>query len=238
MECTFVSSLKNLSLEDSGSTYRGNGVVREMTCHRLNKNLTGTESVESTGKEKMGFTMRKVRKKEEKIIYAYRLGAGSEVERTMILEGKIRKTADGSYEIFSSEAHNGTGEQAKPGDYFKVDGLGNPYPNEKEWFEARHVLAGANCYRQKLETYDAWEVGDPVSEPLQYLLDQHLLKIQTEDTASYFTAKIWGTELTAARDAVLVFYQIERDKTGMIRDVDFNLVARSEFERTYEYVAD
>lgn len=202
------------------------------------KKLTGIETMESTGKEKTGFTMKKVRKKEGKIIFAYRLGADSEMERTMIREGRIRKTVDGSYEIFSSEARNNRGEQAKPGDYFKVDGLGNPYPNKKEWFEARHALEGENRYRQKLEAYAAWEDGDPVSEPLQYLLDQHLLKIQTEDAASYFSAKIWGTELTAAKDAVLVFYQIERDKAGMIRDVDFNLVARSEFDRTYEYVSD
>ena len=68
--------------------------------------------------------MKKVRKKEEKIIYAYRLGSDSEMERMMVQEGKIRKTADGSYELFSSEAHNDRGEQAKSGDYFKVDGLG------------------------------------------------------------------------------------------------------------------
>lgn len=180
--------------------------------------------------------MKKVRKKEEKIIYAYRLGSNSEMERMMVQEGKIRKTADGSYELFSSEAHNDRGEQAKSGDYFKVDGLGKPYANKKEWFEAQHVCAGENRYRQKVEIYAAWEDGDPVSEPLQYLLDQHLLKIHTEETASYFSAKIWGTELTAARDAVLVFYQIERDKAGTILEVDFNLVARSEFDRTYQYV--
>ena len=62
------------------------------------------------------------------------------------------------------------------------------------------------------------------------------MKIHTEETDSYFSAKIWGTELTAARDAVLVFYQIERDKAGTILEVDFNLVARSEFDRTYQYV--
>ena len=37
--------------------------------------------------------MKKVRKKEEKIIYAYRLGSDSEMERIMVREGKIRKTA-------------------------------------------------------------------------------------------------------------------------------------------------
>ena len=45
---------------------------------------------------------------------------------------------------------------------------------------------------------------------------------------------LWGTEETAAKDAVVVFYGVERDADGAIAKIDFNFVARNVFEQTYE----
>ena len=62
--------------------------------------------------------MRYAVKSKKKIVKAYRLGAGSQMEAQLIREGAIRRREDGSYELFSQEAVNGRGEAARTGDYF------------------------------------------------------------------------------------------------------------------------
>ena len=42
--------------------------------------------------------------------------------------------------------------------------------------------------------------------------------------------------MSAARDAVLIFYSITRDEQGDIVDADFNFVAREEFNQTYRFI--
>ena len=39
--------------------------------------------------------------------------------------------------------------------------------------------------------------------------------------------------LTAARDAVIVFYELEYDAGGEIVEADFNFVAKDEFDKVY-----
>ena len=56
--------------------------------------------------------------------------------------------------------------------------------------------------------------------------------------AECFRAPLWSSILTAAADAVLVIYGLERDSSGRIVDVVFNFVARAEFDLTYRFVED
>lgn len=125
------------------------------------------------------------------------------------------------------------GEMAEEGDYFKVDSSGFPYPNKKEWFEANHRHIDGDEYMQISKPVDIWEADMPMCEEIQYLLSTDRLHINVEDTANYFSAFLWGAPLAAAKDAVIVFYSVDRDEDGKIRDVDFNFVARDEFEKTY-----
>ncbi len=177
--------------------------------------------------------MKKAMKKEGKTVLAYRLGEGSPMEQKMMEEGKIRTKGDGTYELFSQEAKGGTGEKADAGDYFKVDSSGSPYPNKKDWFEKNHRHISGDEYMQFPKPVDIWEADMPVCEEIKYLLSTDRLTIHEEDQQNYFSAFLWGAPLTAARNAVIVFYSVTRNEAGEIEDVDFNFVARDEFEKTY-----
>lgn len=53
------------------------------------------------------------------------------------------------------------------------------------------------------------------------------------DPEHYFNAFLWGSDLSAAEDATIVFYSVSRTESGEITDVDFNFVARPQFENDY-----
>ena len=57
-------------------------------------------------------------KNKRKIVKAYCLGEGSEVEQLLIRQERIRLLPDGAYELMSQEAKNGAGQRAVAGDYF------------------------------------------------------------------------------------------------------------------------
>ena len=72
----------------------------------------------------------------KKTVKAFQLGTGTEMEKILIEEGVIIPKEDGTYELLSQEAVNGSGEIAHVGDYFKVDEVNGrhfPYPNEKDY---------------------------------------------------------------------------------------------------------
>ena len=79
----------------------------------------------------------------------------------------------------------------------------------------------------------AWTAELPPSEELRWALEQGRLTLDEKDPAHYFRAELWGTVLTAPRDAVLLFYRIERDEKGRITDMDFNFVVWEEFTHSY-----
>ena len=163
--------------------------------------------------------MRSVIKKAGKIVQGYKLGEKNAVIDALIAEGKIKQKKDGSYELFSQEAVNGIGEVAYPGDYVKIDSKGYPYPNSREFFEKNHRHIAGNDYEQMPKPLEAWTAEDAM--------------LNEEVSEKYFEAPLWGSILSAAKDAVLIFYRIDRDADGKITDADFNFVARDEFERTY-----
>lgn len=179
--------------------------------------------------------MARVIKNNGKMVKAWQLGAGSEMEQKLISEGKIVVKDDGSYELFSQEANSGAGEVAQNGDYFKVDNAGYPYPNAKDWFESNHKHTDGDDYEQLPKAMDAWEATEPMTPEVQFLVDSGKMTLDEESEDAYFGAELWGSWLTAAKNAVLVFYGVTRDESGNITDADFNFVARSEFEQTYSY---
>lgn len=174
-----------------------------------------------------------IMKKTGRPVEAYRLGENEPMEQKLLEEKKIRRTEDGAYELFSSEAVNGAGELAEAGDYFKVDSHGFPYPNKKEWFEANHTHISGNQYMQIPKPLKAWKDGMPVCEEIAWLLETGRLTIDKADIERYFHAFLYGSPLSAARDAAIVFYEVKRDDAGTIEDMDFCFVARDIFEQVY-----
>lgn len=180
--------------------------------------------------------MRTIIKSKQPIVQAWQLGQNSHMEQKMILEGKIRLLEPGRYGVFSQETLGECGELASAGDYFKVDSTGFPYPNAKNYFEANHIHLGGEDYHQLPKPLKAWLLGDPVTEEIEFLLRFKGLQITPERPEECFRAPLWGSILTAAADAVLVIYSLERNESGQILDADFNFVARPEFDLTYRFI--
>ena len=182
--------------------------------------------------------MFKAMKKVAERVKAYRLGDdGSEIEQ-LISSGKIIPRDNGFFEIMSQEAvrgNSGKGEVARTGDYVKLDALGYPYPNDAEFFCKNHKWIAENEYMQIPIPLDAWTVDEPMCEEIEFLICKKALEIHTDSPENYFSAMLWGTKESAARDAVIVFYNITRNESGRIIDASYNFVCRSEFERTYNY---
>lgn len=170
-------------------------------------------------------------------VQAWRLGAGTAKEKELMEKKSIILREDGNYELFSREATGKTGQIARIGDYFKVDSNGYPYPNEKLTFETTHEHIEADWYMQKTPVLFAWTIDQPISDAVQYLFDRGLVIRHDEDPAHFFSAFLWGTEETAAEDAVIVFYAVQRDDCGKILKIDFNFVEKSEFDKTYQIVS-
>ena len=178
-------------------------------------------------------------KSKKKIVKAYPLGAGHPMEVLLIEEGAIRRLPNGSYALFSQEAVNGQGQLAQEGDYFKVDtidGKHYPYPNDREFFLNNHTHLQGDEYEQVNKPLLIWQSGDELSEEVRWLVDTGRLTLKPQDPVRYFSAFLWGAALSAADDATLVFYSVDRDENGCITDVSFNFVAKQEFEASYSII--
>lgn len=179
--------------------------------------------------------------KKTQIIRAYRLGSDSPMEEALISEGVIRRIDEDTYELFSRESVNGKGQLARRGDYFKVDhvdGKNYAYPNKREYFEAKHRHIRDDEYEQINSPLYIWQDGDPMTDVMRFLLDSGKLTLDPEDPPHYFNAVLWGAPLSAARDATVVFYSIDRDENGCITDISFNFVASDYFAANYELCED
>ena len=175
----------------------------------------------------------RVIKKEGKRVKAYRLGDGSPVLEDLERRGLLLRRADGLWEIFSREAVNGGGQLAKTGDYVKLDGDGCPYPNDAAFFKENHRHAAGDEYEQLPKLLDAWSVEEGENDLICFLMAEKGLVLDPAHPERFFSAPLWGTLESAARDAVVVFYRVDRDGDGRVTDAEFNFVARSEFERDY-----
>ena len=68
-----------------------------------------------------------------------------------------------------------------------------------------------------------------------FLLNTKQLSLHPESPDTYFRKNTPDGELTAPQDAALVFYDV-KETDGVITDIKFNFVARSEFLRIYSIV--
>lgn len=180
--------------------------------------------------------MIKVRKKNDKIIKAYRLGEKSDVIDKLIEEHRIIQLDNGTYEVKSQEAvyaKTGKGQVAKKGDYIKVDSEGYPYPNDSQWFEENHIPIEnmKNEYKQITKELNAWDIQQPMCKEIEFLIKNKGLVIEEN-----FTAPLWGTMESAPKDSYIIFYEISYDENNNVVDADFNFVVRGEFEKTYDIV--
>ena len=178
-------------------------------------------------------------RRDNTVVHAYQLGAGSETERRLIQNGSIRVLPGNKYELFSLEATNGSGEIASAGDYFKVTVVNEkeyPYPNRKEYFEQNHTYIKDNLYRQASRPLAFWRFGDAKCDEIDFLVDSGRLII-SENSQKFYTANLHGAKLSAPRDAYIVLYEICRDNDGIIHDIAFNFVAKDEFEANYRVIS-
>lgn len=179
--------------------------------------------------------MLKVIKKTGKKVNAYRLGDESPMLKVLIGEGKIILHENGLFEIISQEIHDTQGELARSGDYIKIDSLGFPYPNEAKWFLQNHrKLSDNDEYEQIPKVLWAWTIDEPMCEEIEFLLNNRRLEINKSNLSEFFQAELWGTKETAGVDAIIVFYDIRYDLQEKIVDIDFNFVAKDEFDKTYD----
>lgn len=199
-----------------------------------------------------------VRKKQGKEVEAWELGENSEIEKQMIEQEKI-EFIDGNYYLVSTEIAEARknfinenkealsleeleikakelirGEEAQKGDFFKIDGLGNPYPNEREWFLSNHKEVCGDTYEQIPKALEAYKEGDGVNDAIDFLVENKLLTINKYNPDNHYEAILWGSKESANKDATIVFYGVDRDKEGKVTAVDFNFVEASEFKRTYD----
>ena len=178
-------------------------------------------------------------KSKRKIVKAYPPGEGHPMEALLMEEGAIRRLPDGSYELFSQEAVNGHGQIAQSGDYFKVDTIDGrhfPYPNSREYFLSNHIHLNGDEYEQVNNPLLIWQSGDAVTEEIRWLVDTGRMTLKPQDPSHFFNAFLWGADLSAASDATLVFYSVDRDASVAITDISFNFVAKPEFEASYSII--
>lgn len=183
--------------------------------------------------------MIKVMKNHGKTVSAYCLGENSEEMLQLIKERKVIPLPDNRFEVKSSETisnKSAHGEIAKAGDFIKVDSIGNPYPNCAEWFYQNHRHIAGNEYEQIPKKLNAWTINEKMCREVEFLIQKKGLVINEKDRLNYFSAPLWGTIETAARDAVVVFYGITYTESGEIVDADFNFVKRTEFDKTYHII--
>lgn len=181
--------------------------------------------------------MMRIKKKAGKIVQAFQLGKKDKLEAQLIAQGKLRCVED-RYEVFSRESLAGKqkGEKACVGDYIKFDEGGYPYPNTKEFFERNHHQIGENLYEQFSRPLWAWKFieSEEWSKEVLFLKEKKGLLINEASYEEYMKAPLWGTVLTANKDAVIIFYKIECDTKGEILDEEFNFCAWEEFQKTYD----
>ena len=180
-------------------------------------------------------------KNKGKIVKAYELGAGTEMEKRLIAEGVIRLEEDGTYRLFSKEAVNGVGQMAKTGYFFKVDIEDErffAYPNGRRWFLENHRHLGGDEYEQVGKPLPIWTKDDPPCEEICFLIGSKRLSLDKENKEKYYNAELWGTMLSAPDDAVIIFYDVVRDGNGKIQEICFNFVDKEIFERDYTVCSD
>ncbi|MBR4914671.1 MAG: hypothetical protein IKZ42_05290 [Clostridiales bacterium] len=185
----------------------------------------------SSENDKWSYAIKKNTKRQ-----AWELGKGSDMEKKLIETGKLVARDGGIYEVFTREATEGKGQIANSGDFFKVDGEGYPSPCERSWFFANHKHVEGDWYEQVAKPLKIWRKDDPETEEIKFLIDSGALNIHSEDLNKYYSAFLWGTMETAASDAVIVLYSVDKDDSGKIDAISFNFVEADYFKANYKII--
>ncbi len=166
-------------------------------------------------------------------VRAWCLGEGTETEKQMMAQGKIRRENDSTYRVMSQE--NSTEGQLVPaGDYFKVDSTGSPYPNSREFFLRNHTHLEGDWYLQTSPVLKAWKREEEMCPEIEYLLGSGKLRLDEHDPEQYFNAFLWGAELHGAEDAVIIFNHWETPED--LASIGFRFITKEEFDLTYKIV--
>lgn len=175
-------------------------------------------------------------KHQYKLIKAYRLGQKCAVLQRLMDEQRIISNHDGTFRIFSQEAVNGTGELALAGDYIRIDSTGTPYPNTAAFVRhnLRHLFGP--YFLQIPHPVSVWTAEEDMCPEIEFLINKKSLILNESDPEHYFTAPLWGSTLSAAKNAVLVLYAVERNTQGQLTNLEFNFVEREEFHKTYRII--
>ncbi|MCI7812391.1 MAG: hypothetical protein MR543_01740 [Robinsoniella sp.] len=181
--------------------------------------------------------MFRVIKKAGKTVQAYCLGEDHQMIRELIESGKIEKLDDDTYVVWSQEAVNGKkkGEIAYRGDFIKLDSSGAPYPNRRDFFVENHRHLSGDDYEQIRKPLYAWKDGEDDCEEIEFLKKHKGLVIDRDHPEKFYSAPLYGTLLCADSQAVVIFYNIDREEQ-QIKDIDFNFIEHGEFERTYRVI--
>lgn len=183
--------------------------------------------------------MLRIKKKNGKIVKAYKLGEKHAVLEELLKMGKIVDLKDGSYEVFSMEAVNtksGHGQKAYAGDWVRLDSLGYPYPSKSDWFQDNMRYVSEDDYEQIPKKLMGWTADMELCPEIEFLIREKGLRLDENSFDNYFSAVLWENPEAAARNAVLVFYSISYANDGTITDAEYNFVEKQEFERTYDVI--
>lgn len=170
-------------------------------------------------------------KKRPCIIKAYELGAGSPIEAELRHAGKI-EFRNGNYLLHSAEGL----EKAHIGDFFKLthlEGEVYPYPNDRDYFFKNHKHIEEDEYEQLTKPLQVWFLGDPIDDVINFLLQTDKFSIDPKDPLHCFRAYLWGGWLCAEDNAAIVFYDVQRDEDGNVKNIDYGLVHRKIFNEDY-----
>lgn len=181
--------------------------------------------------------MKKAIKKRGKIVQVYHLGDGKHpVIKELISEGKIKAVCESEYELFSQEAVNGTGQRASSDYYCRVDSSGSPYPISPEFIANNFQHIEGDDYEQIPTPVDVWTINDEICPEIEYIIKNKGLIIDATCDDKCFSAPLWGTILSANKDAYIVIYEIRKNDEDEITAVDFSFVEKNEFEKTYTWM--
>ena len=166
-------------------------------------------------------------------VRAWCLGEDSPMERKLTRDGRLLREADGTYRVMSQE-NNTQGQIVPPGDYIKVDSTGAPYPNSREFFLQYLTHIEGDWYWQAAPLRKAWCREEEICPEVEYLMESGRLRIDESNPERYYNAFLWGAELHAAKDAVIIFDH--RDTPEDLSSVGFRFITREEFCLTYRIV--
>lgn len=99
---------------------------------------------------------------------------------------------------------------------------------------ANHKLVnGNNTFYQIPKPLKVWIRGDAISAELSFLLKTGKLILDEKDVEHFYNAFVWDTHLTGSLADVLVIYSETKTSDGELFSIDFGIVQRDIFDKTY-----